>query len=80
MAHFAGRINIIEGNWANTVGMTANLDQVNRATAAGLDIEDAAALTWTGLRASEYGFDQVWIALKSGRPGSYDYVQAQFSR
>lgn len=80
MTHFAGRINIIEGNWNRTCGLNDNLDRFNRASAAGLSFVDAAALTWTGLRASEYGFDKVTIAQYSGPKGNCDAVRVQFSR
>jgi len=78
MAHFGGRIRIIEGNWSKVSGWTTNLDLFNRATAAGVSKENAAALTWTGLRASEYGYNTVTVPQSVGTPGNYDDVFAQF--
>jgi hypothetical protein len=82
MDHFGGKAKIIEGNWSRASGLTTNLDQLNRATARGMGIEDASALTWTGLRASEYGYDKVSViqALPQGTQGNYDNVRVQFSR
>jgi hypothetical protein len=82
MTHFGARVTIIEGHWSQASGLTTNLDQLNRATAAGLTVEDAAPLTWTGLRASEYGFDRVSVlqALPQGAQGHYDTVRVHFSR
>lgn len=80
MSHFGGKVRIIEGNWSRASGLTTNIDLLNRATAAGLTVEDAAPLTWTGLRASEYGFDKVDVvhALPSAAQGNYDEVRVQF--
>ena len=82
MAHFGAAVRIIEGNWNRASSMTTNLDQLNRATAAGLSIEDAAPLTWTGLRASEHGYDKVTVihALPQMAQGNYDSVRVHFSR
>jgi hypothetical protein len=59
MNHFNARIVMIESDWSVASGLTANIDRFNRACAAGITVENAAALTWTGLRASEHGFDVV---------------------
>jgi hypothetical protein len=80
VAHFGSRIKIIEGNWNKASGLTTNLEMFNRATAAGLSEQDAAALTWTGIRASEYGYNTVSVPQSVGAPGNYDDVYAQFSR
>jgi hypothetical protein len=82
MAHFGAGVRIIEGNWTRASGMTTNLDQLNRATAAGLSVENAAPLTWTGLRACEYGYDKVTVihALPQMAQGNYDSVRVHFSR
>jgi len=81
MAHFGARVRIVEGNWSRASGLTANIDQLNSATAAGLRVEDAAPLTWTGLRASEYGYDKVTViqALPQGAQGNYDSVRVHFN-
>ena len=50
------------------------------ATAAGLSLNDAAPLTWTGLRASEYGYDKVAVTLARGSSGNYDTIRVEFSR
>ncbi len=80
MAHFGGRINLIESKWSATSGMTTNLDLVNRATASGMSIEDAATLTWTGRRASDFGFGQVLGVQSTGNAGTYQIVRVQFGR
>lgn len=82
MAHFGAKVRIIESDWTRTGGRTTNLDCLNQATDAGLSVEDAASLTWTGLRASEFGYDKVIVihALPQGAQGHYDHVRVQFSR
>jgi hypothetical protein len=82
MAHFGARVKIIEGNWTLASGLTTNLDIVNRATAAGLSKEAAAALTWTGLRASDFGYDQVTVISSDpdDAPGQYVKMQVRFNR
>lgn len=80
MHHFGGRINIIEGDWNSTSELNDNLDRFNRALAAGLSFEDAAALTWTGLRASESGFGVVAAVQAKGPKGKCSAVRVQFSR
>lgn len=80
MSHFGAKVRTIESNWTQSSGKTTNLDQVNAATAAGLAIEDACSLTWTGLRASEFGFDKVTLdhALPRGASGSYNDIRVTF--
>jgi hypothetical protein len=82
MAHFGAIVRIIEGNWSRAAGLTTNLDQLNQATAAGLSLKDASALTWTGLRASEHGYDKVRVcrAEPPAAWGNYDSVRIEFSR
>lgn len=82
MTHFGIKTRIIEANWSRTGGLTSNLDQLNRATAAGLSVEDAAPLTWTGLRAADFGYDNVTVihALPLGAAGNYDDVRVHFNR
>jgi hypothetical protein len=82
MSHFGASVKIIEANWSRASGLTVNLDQLNRATSAGLSVEDAALLTWTGLRAAEYGYDNVTViqALPQGAQGNYDKVAVYFTR
>jgi hypothetical protein len=82
MSHFGAKVRMIEGNWDRATGLTTNIHQLNRATAAGLSIADAAPLTWTGLRASEYGYDTVAViqALPQGAKGNYDSVRVEFSQ
>ena len=69
-----------EWNMARRV-LTTNQEQLNRARAAGITVEIAAALTWTGLRASDYGFDKVAVmqALPLGAIGNYDMVRVRFT-
>ncbi len=82
MAHFSANVRIVEGSWSRASGLTTNIDQLNRATAAGLSVKDAAPLTWTGLRASEYGYDKVTVTLATppGAQGNYDTARVEFSR
>jgi hypothetical protein len=82
MGHFGAAVRIIEGDWSSASGLTTNIEQLNRATAAGLCVEDGAALTWTGLRATEHGYDRVTVihALPQGAQGSYDSVRVHFCR
>lgn len=79
MVHFGARIRMIEGSWNAANGLTTNLDLFNRATSAGLALLDAAAFTWTGLRAAEYGFSPVSItASPPGAVGRFDTVRVEF--
>jgi hypothetical protein len=80
MAHFGGKVKIIESNWSRASGLTTNIDLLNRATGAGLSVEDAAPLTWTGLRASDYGYDKVIVvhALPQGAQGNYTTFASNF--
>jgi len=82
MDHFGAKVMSIESEWSKASGLTANLDLLNRATAAGLSVEAAAPLAWTGLRASENGYDKVTVvqALPQGSQGNYDSVRVHFSR
>jgi hypothetical protein len=82
MDYFGAKVRTIEGNWRSIVGIATNLDQFNRAILAGLDDEAAAALTWTGLRASDYGYDKVTIVEEDppGARGYYTTVRVEFSR
>ena len=80
MSHFGSKIKIIEGNWNAVGGLVDNLDQFNRAVAAGLSQEDAAALTWTGLRASECGFNRITIEYANASMGKFDEVRVHFRR
>lgn len=82
MDHFGAQVRIIEGSWSRASGLTTNIDLVNRATAAGLKVVDAAPLTWTGLRASEYGYDKVTVIEETppGAQGNYDTIRVEFSR
>jgi hypothetical protein len=78
--HFLSEgINIlgIRGEWS----FGDNLEEVNRLTANNaLKLEDAAMLTWTGLRAGDKGFINVLILDADGSPGSYVSVDVLFLR
>jgi hypothetical protein len=82
MAHFGAKVKIIEGNWNRASGLNTNLDQWNQATAAGMSVHKAASLTWTGLRASEWGYDKVMVTRIAplNAQGNYDTVRVEFSR
>jgi len=78
MAHFGGNVIAIQGNW---VGPNSdNLREVNRFTAAGLSLESAAKATWTGQRASGYGFTDYEEVSKLGMPGNYSDVHVLFKQ
>ncbi|MBY0459075.1 MAG: hypothetical protein K2V38_17200 [Gemmataceae bacterium] len=65
----------VRGEW--TFG--DNLDMVNRLTAnSAMSLEDAARLTWTGLRAQEKGFSTVSIIDQDGSPGNYLSIDVVF--
>lgn len=75
--HFGVRVTAIQGNW--TYG--DNLAVVNRLTAAGAALEEAARQGFTGKRAAEWGFTQVRIVPPlRGTAGSYTQVHVLFER
>lgn len=76
LAHFGRRVAGIKGNWQ----FGTNLDEVNRLTAEGASLEDAAGRTWTGRRAAEAGFTEVTVLSFHGGPGSFSSVQVLFTR
>jgi hypothetical protein len=78
MAHFGGRVTAIEGNWVGPV--SDNLAELNRLTAAGVPIEDAARQTWTGRRAADWSFGQVRVVQATGSDGSYTRVVIVFTK
>lgn len=82
MGHFGAKVRVLEGNWDSTSGLTTNIDQMNRAAAAGLGPEEAAALTWTGMRACEFGYNQVRVIAVDppGATGHWIGVRVEFSR
>ncbi|HVS34588.1 MAG TPA: hypothetical protein VMS17_03335 [Gemmataceae bacterium] len=80
MVHFGARVSAIQGNW---VGASSdNLIAINRLTAGGaMTIEQAARRTWTGMRASDYGYTQVRVAgTPAGTPGRYASVHVLFTK
>lgn len=82
MSHFGAAVRIIESDWSISSGLTTNIDALNRATAAGLNLTDAASFTWTGLRSSEYGFVNVKVlsATPTGSGHTFESVRVQFSK
>jgi hypothetical protein len=78
--HFGASVTAIQGNWIGA--MSDNLIELNKLTVGGaMSIEDAAKRTWTGTRASEFGYTQVRLfGLPSGTPGNYTHVQVLFTR
>ncbi len=80
MVHFGASVSAIQGNW---VGASSdNLICVNRLTAGGaMTMEQAAKQTWTGMRASDYGYTQVRVAgTPAGAPGRYTSVHVLFTK
>jgi hypothetical protein len=80
MMHFRTSITAIQGNWIG--GSSDNLVAINKLTVGGtMTIEEAAKLTWTGKRASDYGYTQVQIVgMPEGRPGHYTRVHVLFTK
>jgi hypothetical protein len=77
MRHFGGAVTAIQGNW--TYG--DNLAAVNRLTAGGLSLDEAAKQTFTGKRAAEWGFAKVQILPQTqGSLGNHVKVYVVFQR
>jgi uncharacterized protein (DUF779 family) len=76
MAHFGTSVICVEGNWVGPV--SDNLIELNRLTAHGVPIEEAAKQTWTGRRAIDWHFTQVRIEVANGTAGMYTLVVAVF--
>ena len=80
MLHFGTSVTAIQGNWIGT--QSDNLSRVNGLTSGGsMTVEDAAKLTWTGMRASHFGFIRVRvIGVPSSSAGHYKRVNVLFER
>lgn len=77
MEHFGTRLTAVQGNW--TYG--DNLTVVNRLTAAGIPLEEAAKQGFTGKRATDWGFGNVRVLpLTQGTPDSYTRVHVLFEK
>ena len=76
LQHFDGQFSGIRGSW--TYG--DNLAEVNRLTADGLSIEEAARRSWTGQRAADAGYTRVVVRELEGGPGAYSEIQVFFTR
>ena len=78
MSHFGSSVNGIQGTW---VGLASdNLAELNRFTATGVPIAEAAKQTWTGKRAMSYSFSRVQVTTAVGAPGSFTQVLVVFTR
>ena len=77
MSHFGATVQAIRGNW--TYG--DNLDAVNRLTASGVSLEDAARQTRTGGYAQTWGYTVVQVLRQcSGTAGVYARVYVLFKK
>jgi hypothetical protein len=77
MQHFGTRVTAIQGNW--TYG--DNLAMVNRLTAGGIPLEEAAKQGFTGKRAADWGFLRVYVLPQTqGIPGSFTRVYVLFEK
>ncbi|WP_322755724.1 hypothetical protein [Frankia sp. Cas3] len=79
MNHFgADNIVAIEGKWVSA--MPSNLNTFNEMVGSGMNLEDAAASTFTGRMAARYGFTGVRVVKATGDLGRYTNVQVLFTR
>ncbi|MBS1961397.1 MAG: hypothetical protein JST04_04215 [Bdellovibrionales bacterium] len=79
MTHFqmqGTEIRSIQGMWLDGT----NLEMLNRFTAEGEDLIQAASKTWTGLQTGRYGYTKVDVVDFEGGPGAYRNVIVRFSR
>jgi hypothetical protein len=82
MAHFGGKVKIIQGRWDRSSGLTTNLDLFNKATMV-LPLEQAALVaTKTGQWADDYGYSKVTInrLVPPYAIGQYEEVRVNFTR
>jgi hypothetical protein len=81
MDHFGAKVRIIEGEWDASGGLTANIQQLNAATARGLSLDEAAALTWTGRMAAQFGFKNLTVidAVPAAAQDTYRHVRVNFT-
>jgi hypothetical protein len=78
MSHFGSTVIAIQGTWVGAA--SDNLAELNRLTAAGVVLEEAAKHTWTGKRATDWLFTQVQVTRAIGSPGIYSQVLVLFTR
>jgi hypothetical protein len=78
MKHFGSNVTGVQGFWVSP--NSDNLKEVNRLTAAGRSLEEAAKDTWTGKRAADWGYLQVHVVAANGTAGSYTKVDVLFER
>ena len=77
MRQFGIRVLSITGIWYDGT----NLDDLNRLSGSGLNLQEAAAQTWTGRQAARHGFTAVKLLEKIGsRAGMYPMAKFQFTR
>jgi hypothetical protein len=65
MRHFGLSVAEVQGFWIGP--LSDNLKEVNSLTAAGIPLEAAAARTWTGKRAADWGYTQPQVVKGFGR-------------
>ncbi len=79
MEHFGASVTAIQGNWFSNT--SDNLAEINRRTASGMSIEEAAAYTKTGGYAKTWGFTDVEVlGQPQGAPGKYTSVHVLFKK
>ena len=78
MNHFGSSVTGVYGFWVGAI--SDNLKEVNRLTAAGRPLEEAAKNTWTGKRAADWGYNQVQVLATEGATGGYTKVHVLFER
>jgi hypothetical protein len=76
--HFGSSVTAIQGNWVGP--MSANLREVNRLTAAGMMLQEAAKATWTGMRAQHYDYTQCAEVSTHRTAGNYSAVHVVFTK
>jgi hypothetical protein len=77
--HCGTGVTAIQGSWVCTT--SDNLAAVNRHTAGGSSLGEAAKQTWTGDCACSYGFTKVEvIGTPTGQPGAYTDVRVRFKK
>lgn len=74
MAHFGDRVGAVMGAWSDG----DNIAAVNKLTAAGVSLEDAALRTPTGRYAVAHGYTAVTVFKVEGRGGDYGLVRLLF--
>ena len=82
MQHYGDDAKGVRGTWVSkdSSANNKNLGRVNKSTAGGACVEDAAKETWTANQAARHGFTQTQVLSTRGTPGNYDMVSALFTK